>query len=182
MGLPLRGRGSRSGRFGIADFGQRRRAVLTRCLRRYRGAAAGNRLLPATLDANGLILPRVERKGSPEIATAAELALALFEALPAGDPRIPAARQFLAEVSNRAALLLSRVPSDLFFPTTGSTREERPMEARGETARVAIETEAVADPDTGLLDQFERRIITQIGPDTRLSRDSWTLEPQVPAP
>ena len=137
--------------------------------------------LPATLDANGMILPRGERKGPPEIATAAELALALFEALPAGDPRIPAARQFLAEVSNRAALLLSRVPSDLFFPTTGSTREERPMEARGETARVAIETEAVADPDTGLLDQFERRIITQIGPDTRLSRDSWTLEPRVPA-
>ena len=46
----------------------------------------------------------------------------------------------------------------------------------------AIETEAVADPDTGLLDRFERRIRTQIGPDTRLSRDSWTLEPQVPAP
>lgn len=56
------------------------------------------------------------------------------------------------------------------------------MEAGGETARVAIETEALADPDTGLLERFERRIRTQIGPETRLSRDSWTLEPEVSAP
>ena len=137
--------------------------------------------LPATLDANGLILPRGERKGSPEIATAAALALELFEALPAGDPRIPAARQFLAEVSNRAALLLSRVPSDLFFPVSGTTREERPMEAGEEAARVVIETEAAADPHTGLLERFERRIVTRIGSDTRLSRDRWTLEPETPA-
>ena len=137
---------------------------------------------PATLDANGLILPRGERKGSPEIATAAALALDLFEALPAGDPRIPAARQFLAEVSNRAALLLSRVPSDLFFPTPGSTREDRPMETGGEPAHIVIETEAAADPHSGLLDRFERRILTQIGPDTRLSRDRWTLEAEAAAP
>ena len=138
--------------------------------------------LPATLDANGLILPRGERKGSPEIATAAALALDMFEALPATDPRIPAARQFLAEVSNRAAVLLSRVPSDLFFPVSGTTREERPMEAGDETARIAIETEAAADPHTGLLDRIERRIFTEIGSDTRLSRDRWSLETEVPVP
>ena len=138
--------------------------------------------LPATLDANGLILPRGERKGSPEIATAAALALDMFEALPATDPRIPAARQFLAEVSNRAALLLSRVPSDLFFPVSGTTREERPMGAGDETARIAIETEAAADPHTGLLDRIERRIFTQIGSDTRLLRDRWSLETEVPVP
>ena len=138
--------------------------------------------LPATLDSNGLILPRGERKGSPEIATAAALALDLFEALPAGDPRIPAARQFLAEVSNRAALLLSRVPSDLFFPTPGSTREDRPMETGGEPAHIVIETEAAADPHSGLLDRFERRILTQIGPDARLSRDRWTLEAEAATP
>ncbi|MCH2487383.1 MAG: hypothetical protein MK010_06545, partial [Erythrobacter sp.] len=138
--------------------------------------------LPAALDAKGLILARGEPTHSPEVASAVALASALFEALPPGDPRIPAARQFLAEISNRAALLLSRVPSDLFFPEPRSEREVRPFDADGEPARIVIETEAETHQDTGLLASLERRITTEIGTDSRLSRDVWTLEPDPVTP
>lgn len=129
---------------------------------------------PAHLDAEGRILDHREIPATGRGA-AVQAAMAVLADLGTSAEGLRDARADLDRLATASDEVISRPPPDLFFPLPGEASERRELVLPGgESGEVAVELSASAGPG-GVLERFERRIITRIGDDVRKSRESWSL-------
>ncbi|MEZ5680999.1 MAG: hypothetical protein R3E14_06840 [Erythrobacter sp.] len=83
----------------------------------------------------------------------------------------------MTRLTSAAGKSLSIIPPDLFFPDTTPRSMSREVEiGPGLAGQLQVEIASVARPDNGLLQRIERRLVTRVGDDERLSREVWTLD------
>jgi hypothetical protein len=134
-------------------------------------------LFPLRLDGEGLI---VAQQGSSDPASA-ERALAVVRARLADaglSPADRAAAVAMAEQLQRQSRSAGgNWPVDLFRPANGERSEVRTVPlGNGAEGRVTVTTAAAtASSRTGLVDRFERKVLTETGGTSRLSVETWTL-------
>jgi hypothetical protein len=138
-------------------------------------------LFPLRLDAHGMIAERETPgegdQGRASVEQAVALALTRL-----GKPELPSAapmRAFLGQIQAlAAAAVTTEWPTGLFLPAGGADRKEKHFALPNGNRGVLIsEVEMAPSPDFATMAQCERRIITEIAGDRRISREQWTLEP-----
>lgn len=84
---------------------------------------------------------------------------------------------FLSQIDRAAHALISRFPSDLFFPTTEPMEQSRLMELpNGLTGEVQVRYVAETHADSALLRSSQRLVTTTIGASSMQSSESWKLQ------
>ncbi|ANU06783.1 hypothetical protein [Paraurantiacibacter namhicola] len=74
--------------------------------------------------------------------------------------------------------LVATLPVDLFAPRQRATHDSRSVNLPGgSTGRIEVSFEAQVDPETGVLQSAQRRIVTRIGDSARATVESWSLAP-----
>ena len=133
--------------------------------------------LPVLLDSTGLIaaaadVPEVEPR---QVLDAAVDVLVRSKI---ADASLGEAKRALAQLANAAGQSMSTIPEDLFFPDLAPSISSREFTLGNDIAgEVLIEVKADAQPETGLLKSWERRVNSRIGDGSRLARELWMLEP-----
>ncbi len=138
-------------------------------------------LFPMRLDPRGMIAGASRSAGGEPRDSAGQLAAGMIAGSQlAGDDRRDA-EHFVAQVQGNGAI--GRWPDDLFRPAPGrrSDRQRMPLDA-GREGAVTVTTEARASAGSGLLEMFERTVATEAGGQLRITRETWTLEPETPRP
>lgn len=131
---------------------------------------------PALLDAQGRIRESAHDTGTGKVE-AVRIALALLEEAGTEPSRLSEARAYLGALAQAAGAVISATPPDLFFPTPGEATESREIAlSDGQNGSLTVELKASARGD-GLLDRLERRITATIADDTRVSRETWAIQP-----
>lgn len=132
-------------------------------------------LFPLLLDASGRI---VVQNGSSDPATERSLASAAADVLsgtPLAEPDRRAALAVASSLYAQARAAGGNWPVDLFVPEPGQRVETRTIQlAEGAAGKVTI-TISAADGPTGLVERFERRIVTETAGNSRQSVETWTL-------
>jgi hypothetical protein len=138
-------------------------------------------LFPLLLDAHGRIT------GSEAAPLPARLDEAVREAVAMIDrrPRPAADRaellRFVNAIDQSAGKLVSALPHDLFAPAPEPRRETREVALPGgETGILTLTFSATADPGTGLMQEAEREVLTELAGETRRTLETWRLEPLAP--
>lgn len=129
---------------------------------------------PAHLDGDGRI---VGLREAPATGRGAAVAAAMAVLRQAGSATgaLREARADLDRLAHASGAVMGETPPDLFFPLQGEASDRRDLALPGgETGEVSVHLSAEAGPG-GLLERFERKIITRIGSDARESRETWTL-------
>ena len=132
-------------------------------------------MFPMRLDANGMITaaadlaPSAQQREAIGVTTAAVTKLGL----PAADGA--QALRFVSQFEKQP--YRTPWPTDLFHPATGIRRETRSIPLDEGGGEVTTEIEARGDPESGLLALFTRRVTTDLGGDTRVVSEQWTLAP-----
>lgn len=138
-------------------------------------------LFPLTLDARGRILGDEPAPIDTRIEGAVREAVAMIEQR----PRPPAERaellRFVEAVHLSAGTLVSELPLDLFAPSPEPRRESGNVALPGgETGAVSVMFTAIVDPANGLMREARREVVTEFGGESRLTVESWQLEPLAP--
>lgn len=129
---------------------------------------------PARLDSAGRIVGEQPTMAQGK-AAAVQAAIEVLEGLGKSGEELREAKQALAQLGQTSGALISETPPDLFFPVVGAASDKRTVALPGGlVGEVVVEIAASAGPG-GLLDRFERRIVTRIGEDARESRETWQL-------
>lgn len=133
-------------------------------------------LFPMQLDAGGQL------KAAPEPATglvqrqAIGVAASQIASLNLTPDDAAQARGFVSQLQTRP--YRTAWPHDLFRPAPGDRREQRAIPlADGLQGLVTTEIAARADGTSGLLSAFSRKVTTNLGGDTRVVVEEWTLSP-----
>ena len=135
-------------------------------------------LFPAELDRTGLIQRMADGSNPADVAKAVAIALDRLKQTGDHGQSLADHRSFLLGVNRMTADTVSRIPTDLFFPAPGSSESERKVPlADGETGRVHLVHSAATRRDSPLLARSERRIVTTIAGEARVSSEVWTLTP-----
>ncbi len=136
-------------------------------------------MFPMRLDARGLLKPAESPVTSSATSQqAVDLALRHIDRLnlPAGQAK--EARTFVNQIRNRTGH--TPWPDDLFNPAPGQRRQVQTIPLpNGGQGQVSIEIEAHADAPTGLLASFARTVTTELGGDSRITREIWTLSDKI---
>jgi len=140
-------------------------------------ARADTGLFPIRLDAHGM-LAQAEAPPSTAPAKALSRGVQLVSEqlrklnLPAADAA--QAQAFVHQLLSRPAM--TAWPIDLFRPTPGKHRDVRELALpNGVQGQVVVETEAEAEPASGLLARLDRIVTTRVDNDTRRTIESWRL-------
>ena len=129
---------------------------------------------PARLDAEGRMMGHREAPATGREA-AVQAAITVLRQSGTSASDLQAAHADLGQLARASDAVISDTPPDLFFPLPGEASDRRELALPGgETGEVLVELSASAGPG-GLLERFERRIVTRIGEDVRLSRETWAL-------
>jgi hypothetical protein len=137
-------------------------------------------MFPMRLDAQGLIVPTGDPPPSEAQRQAIGTAAGLVAQMSLTAAESAEAQGFVAQFRTRS--YRTPWPQDLFHPAPGKRRDERAVPLPGGAAgQVTTELEASADPQTGLLAAFRRKVTTAFGGDSRVVLEEWTLAP-VPDP
>lgn len=87
-----------------------------------------------------------------------------------------AAEQFLTQLQRAGEQTLAGWPAMLFAPGNLDRSEERAVPLPGgRTGAVTVRTLAASDPETGLMQRFERRVDTRLGTSARSGLERFTL-------
>lgn len=137
-------------------------------------------LFPLLLDAGGSI---ANGAGTPD---ATRLDAAVREALAALEARsyAPAERAELVRFVNAfhqsAGKLVTELPRDLFAPADTPRRERREVALPGgDSGAVTVTFSAERDPATGLMQEAQREVVTELDGDRRRTLESWRLDPLI---
>jgi hypothetical protein len=88
------------------------------------------------------------------------------------------ANGMVGQISTQASASGGHWPADLFRPAAASRTEVRDIPLQdGRKGKVTVFLQASPDR-TGLLEQFERRVLTELDGTARQSRETWTLSHQ----
>lgn len=130
-------------------------------------------VFPIFLDKNG----RIVSAGSGYDAQSIEDAVKVGEIMLASATAAEA-RDGLRRLQQAGESLLSALPADLFFPTSGETRRNQPITLeRGLSGSFEVVYSASLASDGPWLGKASRSVTTQIGDDVKSSRESWILAP-----
>ena len=130
---------------------------------------------PAQIDRQGRIIKAGRAGGGADAAAAVAAAISILEQTGRSPGELEDAKRYLNRLARSADTVFADPPPDLFFPRPGRATDRRALalpDALTGEVRVTLEATARAD---GLLDRFERRIVTRIGDDVRPSHEIWTL-------
>lgn len=135
-------------------------------------------LFPLLLDAGGSIAESAAVPVATRLDAAVREALAQIEA----QPHAPAERtelvRFVNALHHNAGLLMTELPGDLFAPQQTPRSERREVTLPGgDRGQVTVTFSAARDPQTGLMRQALREVVTDIGGDRRATLESWQLVP-----
>lgn len=132
-------------------------------------------LFPMALGPDGMI----SNWGQAEpvgIAPALRHASARLSEARLADREVRDARQFVAQIGQTAAHLVSQVPRDLFFPEDGKRSESKTLALPdGGEGSFEIIIAARTSGLGGFLKTSERRIITRIGDSARTASERWSV-------
>jgi hypothetical protein len=132
-------------------------------------------LFPIHLDANGRIVDQQPVK--PSVAGQAAVAAGIdrLRRAPLSDSERNEAAAFLRQVLERDGAMV-QWPTDLFHPTPGQQRSTRQMKLPdGRSGSVTVAIEVRVNEPGGLLEQFDRTIVTQLEGSQRTVRETWLL-------
>jgi len=133
-------------------------------------------LFPMQLDAGGRLLAAPEV--APSLVQRQAIGVAASQIarmdLPPGDAA--QAQGFVSQLQARP--YRTAWPLDLFRPQPGDRREQRAIPLTdGLNGQVTTEIAARADAASGLLAAFSRKVTTDLGGNTRVVVEEWTLTP-----
>lgn len=133
-------------------------------------------MFPITLSAEGLIQSAGRYTESDDIEAAVKEAEAILEQRGFGRDEAARRMRYIAQLQHASGSLLDQLPPDLFFPRNQSVTTVRPVELPG-GAEGAFEMTYTAKTAPGVpwLESSERKVITRVGNDERLSREIWML-------
>lgn len=135
-------------------------------------------LFPLVLDPAGRIVGEPSQAGSPQLDRAIEEALHRVTASHLGADDQAAAQAFLAGLQHAAASFVAAPPAALFRPLSTPLGEHRDVALPGgRTGTVSVTFTGTTDPDTGLMREAERLVLTRLGKSARRTIERWTLSP-----
>lgn len=133
-------------------------------------------IFPIKLDAAGIIVPSGDPAPSRQQRQAIGTASADIARMNLASADAAQAQGFVSQFQARP--FRTYWPLDLFHPASGARREERTIALDGGLqGRVTTDIEASADRASGLLTNFSRTVITDMGGDKRTVIEEWTLAP-----
>lgn len=127
-------------------------------------------IFPLVLNANGHILEGAGTDPSEEVRLALENVQRRF----AG--RGAEAGELIEALQATSAQLTATLPFDLFCPNHPSRTESQQITLPwGDSGEVTTRFEAERDPQTGLMRNASREVVTRLGGEQRRSLESWAL-------
>ena len=134
--------------------------------------------LPATLDQYGRLTNTQQETADRDVRAAIDQALLLYKQKSADVEVQKLASEFLRDLSQAGAQMLSKVQPDLFFPEPGEHREDRTLELpNGDVGSFEVTLTAEAYQRTRLLKLVSRKVVTRIADSERLSSENWSMRP-----
>ncbi|MBW8752557.1 MAG: hypothetical protein JF595_00145 [Sphingomonadales bacterium] len=131
-------------------------------------------MFPMHLDAHGTILPAPDPAPTSQQRLAIGVTAAAVAKLDLPTADTAQALSFVSQFQKQP--YRTGWPQDLFHPAAGTRREQRAIPlADGTQGQVTTEVEAKADRASGLLATFTRKVTTDLGGDTRVVIEEWTL-------
>ena len=135
-------------------------------------------LFPLLLDARGRIVEGPRARPAKELDQAVAIVTRAFGQAPHTADERAEHEAFVSAVHDAGARMTSLPPAQLFAPDEPESRAERDLVLpAGGRGTIAVSFSALADPQTGLMRQARRDIVTTIAGDSRLTREDWTLTP-----
>jgi hypothetical protein len=134
-------------------------------------------MFPMRLDVTGMIVPAPDAPPSPSQRQALRIAASEVAMMNLAPDETEQAQSFVGQFQARP--YRTPWPQDLFHPAPGSRHEERVVPlAGGVQGHITTDIDVSADA-AGLLSAFRRKVTTDLGGDTRVVLEEWTLA-QVP--
>ncbi len=131
-------------------------------------------MFPMRLDSRGRILPAADLAPSAAQRQAIGVASAQIARMDLTTSDAAQAQGFVAQL--QAQPYRTAWPQDLFYPAPGARREQRTIPLPdGQHGLATTEAQASADPESGLLSDFTRKVTTDLAGDTRVVIEEWTL-------
>lgn len=132
-------------------------------------------MFPLFLDGQGLIRSGPEGMPGSSFERAVDLALAQVARLAAVGDRIEA-RSFILGLQQAASELISEMPADLFVPPQTLQRASRSVALPdGTSGDLSTEYSGRISPETGLLSEARRTVVTNVAGSRRETVETWTL-------
>lgn len=134
-------------------------------------------LFPITLDPFGQILSsRIARPSGQDLHQAVEQALGDLATQPIDQDERAQLSRFVATLQQAGQQVIAHLPTDLFAPEANQRRDERDIALPGGIeGRVETVFESRSDPETGLMREAQRNVITSVADSRRGTLESWSL-------
>lgn len=133
-------------------------------------------MFPLLLDGEGLIRSSADGEPSANIERALDLALAQVDAEVKTQGDLVEARGFILGLQQAAGTISSALPIDLFVPPETRQQASRRLTLPdGTSGDLSTEYWGRISPDTGLLEEARRVIVTDTGGARRETAEIWTL-------
>lgn len=135
-------------------------------------------LFPLRLDANGKITGKHGESNGQWLDDAVDEARAHLAAHPLPEADRQELNRFISAIHNRATLVISQLPGDLFAPEQNewAMTRELPL-SEGLSGTVSTSFSAQLDASNCIMQQAERLVVTEIAGQQRRASESWSLTP-----
>jgi len=135
-------------------------------------------LFPLQLDPAGAIRGLSRPADSAQLDEAVREVAAQIERWPHAPAEREGLHAFVEAVHRSGGELLTELPRDLFAPDDGPREERREIVLPdGAAGQVRMTFSAERDPETGLMREARREVVTEVAGDLRRTVESWTLGP-----
>ena len=133
-------------------------------------------MFPLDLDRNGIIRSGPAIVETPNLQQAVDTALGQLSAGLENPSEIAEVRTFMIGLQQAEGTLSSAMPADLFVPPLSAQRASREIDLPGGmTGSLSSEYSGNISPETGLLSEARRVILTETGDTRRETVESWSL-------
>ncbi|MFM5906614.1 MAG: hypothetical protein ACKOPO_03345 [Novosphingobium sp.] len=132
-------------------------------------------LFPLRLDAHGMIVSQQGARDQASSQQAQATVTSSVRAIPMTDEDKSVAARMVSRITAQSNAVGGNWPADLFRPLGGPRSHVREVPLPdGKHGRVTVTMQA--NPDSrGLMEQFERRVLTELGGTSRMSQETWRL-------
>jgi hypothetical protein len=135
-------------------------------------------LFPLHLSDTGYIVGLNEVQPAPQLDQAIAQVLATIGAAAKVPRDAEELARFARAIHENALLLLTTLPPDLFAPERAQHHESRTLNLPdGSEGVVTASYHMARAPETGLLTEAQREIVTEVGGHHKRTVESWTLRP-----
>lgn len=133
-------------------------------------------MFPILLDSTGLIMAAGDSHSVADVREALSKAQSLLDVDTMQADEARSVKRTLNTLGRASSRMIETMPADLFYPREPRIELVRPVALPdGSTGEFKLLYTTRAEAGSGLLREAERRIVTRIGGQSRLSRERWTL-------